>query len=61
KTIRAAETHGKYVMKGVGFPWVKNAKKFIEMGCQLIEIGHDITLLSSMWKKLGQKMKGIKK
>ena len=61
KTIRAAETHGKYVMKGVGFPWVKNAKKFIEMGCQLIEIGHDITLLSSMWKKLGQKIKGIKK
>lgn len=61
KTIKAAERHGKYVMKGVGHPWAENAKRFVEMGCRLIEIGHDVTILTSMWRKLGEEIRDIKK
>jgi len=61
KTIEAAEKHGKYVMKGVGYPWVENAEKFIKMGCRLIEIGHDVTILTSIWKRLGEKIRSIPK
>jgi 4-hydroxy-2-oxoheptanedioate aldolase len=61
KTIEAAESHGKYVMKGVGYPWVENAKKFIKMGCKLIEIGHDVTILASIWKRFGKKIRKIQR
>ena len=56
KTVHAAEEHGKYVMIGVGFPWVENVKKFIKIGCRLIEIGHDITILASVWKMLKEEI-----
>ncbi len=35
----------------MGYPWAENAKKFIAMGCQLIEFGHDVTILQNVWKK----------
>jgi 2-keto-3-deoxy-L-rhamnonate aldolase RhmA len=49
KTIKAAKANDKYVMIGVGFPWDKEAQKYIEMGCQMIEIGHDYSLLRTVW------------
>jgi len=45
KTIEAADRHGKYVCKVVGYPRLENARKFMEMGCHMIEIGHDVTIL----------------
>jgi len=52
RTISSAKKHGKYVMIGVGDPWDINAKKYIEMGCQMIEIGHDTTVLRNTWKRI---------
>lgn len=56
KTVEAAERNGKYVAVGVGHPWVENAKRFIEMGCRLIEIGHDVTILRTMWSSLKEEI-----
>lgn len=56
KTIDAAERHGKYAITVTAFPWaddwVGNAKKFIDMGIHGLEIGHDVTVLGSIWKKM---------
>jgi 2-keto-3-deoxy-L-rhamnonate aldolase RhmA len=51
KIIESARKHGKAVCFGVGYPWAENAQKFIEMGCQLIEFGHDVSILQNIWKK----------
>ena len=51
RTLEAAKRHGKPVCIGVGSPWAENAKKFIDLGCQMIELGHDVTILQSVWKK----------
>ena len=61
KTIRAAERHGKHVCKGVGHPWVENAKKFVDMGCHMIEIGHDVTILKSVWSMKGEEIRKLRK
>ena len=49
RTIEAAKKNNKYVMIGVGYPWEEEAKKYIEMGCQMIEIGHDYSILKTVW------------
>lgn len=59
-TIKVADKHGKYVCKGVGYPWVDNAKKFIEMGCHMIELGHDVSILKTIWQKQGEEIKRLK-
>ncbi|MCX5906182.1 MAG: aldolase/citrate lyase family protein [Deltaproteobacteria bacterium] len=51
KTLEVATKHGIPVCIGVGFPWAENAKKYIDLGCRLIELGHDVTILQSMWKR----------
>lgn len=60
KTIAAAERHGKYVMKGMGYPYVEQAKKYIDMGVRIIEFSHDTKLLQTMWKKIGAEIRNIK-
>ena len=50
KTIAAAKKNDKYVMIGVGYPWDEQAQKYIEMGCQMIEIGHDYSILKTIWQ-----------
>ena len=59
KTIKSAKRHGKYVCKGVGFPWVENAKKYVDMGCHMIELGHDVTILRSIWKMKGEAIRKL--
>lgn len=56
KTIYTAHKNGKYAMIGVGYPWEDEAKKYIEMGFQMIELGHDYTILSTMWRKMLKKL-----
>jgi len=43
-------------MIGVGYPWEEEAKKYIKMGCTMIELGHDYTILSTMWRKMLEKL-----
>ncbi len=50
KTIKAAEANGKPVAIGTGYPWVENAERFAKMGIRIIEIGHDASILRTMWK-----------
>ena len=57
KTIEAAKKNDKYVMIGVGFPWEEEAQKYIDLGCQMIEIGHDYSILKTVWKNTLKKMK----
>jgi len=59
ETIRAADRHGKYVCKGVSHPWVENARKFVEMGCHMIEIGHDATILRTIWTTTGAEIRKL--
>jgi len=51
RTIEAANRYGKYVMIGVSSPWDKEAEKYIKLGCRMIEIGHDYTVLREVWQK----------
>jgi 4-hydroxy-2-oxoheptanedioate aldolase len=60
KTIEAADSHGKYVCKGVGYPWVENARKMVKIGCHMIEVGHDATILRTIWSKKGGEIKKLK-
>jgi 4-hydroxy-2-oxoheptanedioate aldolase len=59
KIISAAKKFGKYVAKGVNYPWVEEAKKYIEMGCNIIEIGHDLSILRTIWKKTIEDLREI--
>ena len=58
KIVESARKHGKAVCFGVGYPWAENARKYIEMGCQLIEFGHDVTILQNIWKKTLAEVRG---
>lgn len=49
-TIASAKENGKYVMLGVGTPWKDQADKYIEMGVNMIEIGHDYSVLGRAWR-----------
>ena len=60
ETIRAAHRHGKYVCKGVGYPWMENAKKMVELGCHMIEMGHDASILRTIWSKKGEDIRKLK-
>ena len=41
-------------------PWVENAKKMVEMGCHMIEMGHDATILRTIWSKKGEDIRKLK-
>lgn len=50
RTIESAKKHDKYVMVGVGFPWEEEAQKYVDLGCQMIEIGNDYSILKTIWE-----------
>lgn len=52
KTIEIVSKYNKPVAIGVGQPWEEEAKKYIDLGCRMIEIGHDVVVLRSIWKDL---------
>jgi 4-hydroxy-2-oxoheptanedioate aldolase len=52
KTVEVANKYGKPVAIGVGQPWEEETKKYIDLGCRMIEIGNDVVALRSMWKAL---------
>ena len=59
ETIKAADRNYKYACKGVGYPWVENARKFVEMGCHMIEMGHDATILRTIWSQKGEEIRKL--
>ena len=61
KVIESAKKHGKFVITTTGFPYADNARKLAEMGAQAIEIGHDVTILATIWKNALNEIRGSKK
>ena len=57
KTIAAAKRYQKHVCLGVGYPWVVNAHKLIELGMSMIELGHDVSILRTTWQQLREELK----
>ncbi|MCG6534350.1 MAG: aldolase/citrate lyase family protein, partial [Syntrophales bacterium LBB04] len=58
KTVGAtSKRHGKFVIFGAGFPQWEQAVPIMEMGVQAIELGHDVTILKSVWQKTVESLK----
>ena len=52
RTIEAAAKHNKVVAIGVGQPYEEEARKYINMGCRIIEIGHELGILGSFYSSI---------
>jgi len=59
KTIEVANKYGKPVAIGIGQPWEEEARKYIDLGCRIIEMGNDLLVLRSVWKGLSSTMKNV--
>jgi len=60
KTCEAANKHKKFVGIGIGEPWVEEAKKYIDMGCRFIEVGHELAILRGVLSSAASGIRGIK-
>jgi 4-hydroxy-2-oxoheptanedioate aldolase len=61
RTIEAADRYGKFVIyPGAGFPQWETVLKAKELGVKAIELGHDVTILSAVWRKTIQALKTVK-
>jgi 4-hydroxy-2-oxoheptanedioate aldolase len=58
-TVDAANMHGKFVMIGIQSPWKEEAEKYIELGCKMIEIGHDYSVLRWGWQTALNAIKSV--
>lgn len=56
KTVDAARKREKFVICGASYPWRENVQRLREMGVQAIEIGHDVSILGTIWKKTSQEV-----
>lgn len=59
KTCEAAAKHNKVVAIGIGAPWSSEAKSYIDSGCRMLEIGHELSILESAWKSAISEIKNI--
>jgi 4-hydroxy-2-oxoheptanedioate aldolase len=57
KTVEVGNKFGKPVAIGVGQPWEEEAKKYVSMGCRMIEIGNDVGVLRAAWNAVSNKMR----
>lgn len=60
KTIEAAGKHKKAVGIGIGEPWVEEAKKYIDMGCRFIEIGHELGILKAVLTSAASNIRALR-
>jgi 4-hydroxy-2-oxoheptanedioate aldolase len=51
QTCEIAAKHGKTVAIGIGQPWLQDAQKYLMGGCRMLELGHDLGILSSVWQR----------
>jgi 4-hydroxy-2-oxoheptanedioate aldolase len=61
KTLEAATKHNKPVGIGIAQPWEEDAQKYIDMGCRFLEIGHDLSVLRSVWDSATTGIRNLKK
>jgi len=60
RTVEAAAKHGKAVGIGIGEPWKEEAQKYIELGCRIIEIGHELAILKSAYASAASAIRPLK-
>jgi 4-hydroxy-2-oxoheptanedioate aldolase len=60
RTAEAAGKYNKHVAIGIGEPYEAEAKKYIAMGLGIIEVGHELGILRSVYKKAGEEIRTIK-
>jgi 4-hydroxy-2-oxoheptanedioate aldolase len=51
KTCEIGRKHNVAVGFGIGRPWKENSERWIRMGCRILELGHDLSLLNAAWKE----------
>lgn len=61
RTIEVASKYNKAVGIGIGEPWEEEAKKYIEMGCRFLEIGHEFSILRSVLSSAASKIRALKR
>jgi 4-hydroxy-2-oxoheptanedioate aldolase len=57
KIIERAKHHKVYTMLGVGYPWIDQAKNYLNLGIDMIEVGHDYSILSTVWRDVGEQLR----
>ncbi len=57
KTVKSAKKNGKHVMIGANYPWEEKVKQYTGMGCTLIELGHELPILYSIWHSSLERLK----
>jgi 4-hydroxy-2-oxoheptanedioate aldolase len=57
KTVEVATKYGKPVALITGPPLEEEVKKYIDLGCRMIEIGNDVGVLRSTWENLTTAMR----
>jgi len=61
KTCEAAAKHNKSVATGIGQPWREEAIKYINMGCRILELGHELGTLRSAWRSTISEIEDLEK
>jgi len=56
----AAKKHGKFMGIGISEPWVDEAKKYIDMGCNFIEVSHELAILRAALTSAAAGIRAIK-
>jgi 2-keto-3-deoxy-L-rhamnonate aldolase RhmA len=59
RTADAAARYNKAVAIGIGEPWQEEAKKYIDMGIRIIEVGHELGVLRAAFKKAGDSIRAL--
>ena len=49
--VAASKKYGKFVIFGAGFPQWEKALDVAKLGVQAIELGHDVSILKTVWTK----------
>jgi 2-keto-3-deoxy-L-rhamnonate aldolase RhmA len=60
RTAEAAGKHNKHAAIGIGEPYEAEAKKYIDMGLRIIEVGHELGILRSVYKKAGEGIRALR-
>ncbi len=60
RTAEAAGKYNKQVAIGVGEPYEAEAKKYIDMGLRIIEVGHELGILRSVYQKAGEEIRALR-
>ena len=60
RTMDAAAKYKKAVGIGIGEPYEAEAKKYLDLGLRLIEVGHELGILRSVYKKAGEGIRALR-